>query len=251
MRAALAADRWAVGLFVRRAPAVAALLQVAGPRGWLAFAGLYSYFRVWDDRIDVPDRDPAREGARLAAEASLRGAPRAVEPTEPGALERLALARALERRALQPVVASMWTALERDAARPRTAMAASWLDEQQALIGGAYADALWICLGEPGPSAPSPLRALATTATRVHVLRDLHEDLALGYVNVPTEVCATSGLDPEAPTGPPLQHWRSSEARAAAQALEHSPSLGSRRTQLVFGAMARRYRGVAIGLAGT
>lgn len=235
-----AADLWAARLFVERAPAVAALLGVAGPRGWLAFAGLYAYFRLWDDRVDVVDRNPERDLQRLKAEARSR--------LQPSSVEQHALQRALQRRPLHDVVTGMWTALERDAARPRVAMPAAWLEEQRSLVGTAYAQALWCCLGEPG-GVPAAAADLAIAATRVHTLRDLHEDLELGYVNVPTEVCACEGLDVRRPAGPALHAWLRREAVEASDQLGSPPTRGGRRTQLVFATMADRYHRMAMQIA--
>lgn len=238
----LTADRWAARVFLRRAPGVAALLVPAGPRGWLAFAGLYAYFRVWDDRIDVPSRHPDRDLPRLAAEREAR------RLRSPGR-ERDALARALTRRpGLFPAVDGMWEALVEDAGRPRSAMPIAWLDAQQERIGRAYAGSLWICLGHDGP-VPQPLVDLARWATAVHALRDLHEDLGLGYVNVPSEVCEALALDPEAPSGEALGRWRRQQAAALAQQLDRRIEL-SGRVGFVFRVMASRYRDHARQIAG-
>lgn len=238
LRMDVLADAWAVGVFARRAPAQAALLSLAGPGGWLAFAGLYAYLRVWDDVVDTPDRSPERSLPLLVAEVEARRC------QAPG-VARSALGCALRRRpALQVAFDLMWAALEDDAVRPRSAVPGARLVAQQARIGSAYASALWTCMGERG-AVPTELAALAIAATRVHVLRDWDEDLRLGFVNVPLEVCVAEGLDASSPSGPALDRWRRGQAARAAAELEVPPAGGGPRTRRVFSLLAGRYAAMA------
>ncbi len=244
----LGADLRALGCFAWCAPMAALLVfTLCGPRRGLWFARVYAYFRLWDDRVDVPI--PAREPAARAvrAERARRAAHGA-----PTAWPEVALDGALRAAPdLEGPVGSMWAALEADATRPDAPMPAAWLDAQRARIGDAYADALWVCAGQGGP-APEPARRLSRAATRAHHVRDLSADLALGYVNASREDCAALGIDERARDAAAYAAW------ARQQAERSSRDLSARRTGLrglpwrarwLLGAMGWRYHRLARALS--
>lgn len=151
--------------------------------GFQAFISVYAYFRWADDEIDRPGRDPVRTTA--FAEARL------------AALHADDLGPSLPERALaavwrdpvwgarvRPSVLRMWEALAFDAGRTADPASVAEVEAQIARVGDAYLFALWGCSGAEG-EAPPALYGLARGATRAHLVRDLHVDLAIGYRNVP------------------------------------------------------------------
>jgi phytoene/squalene synthetase len=150
-----------------------------------AFASAWAYFRWADDVVDAPLRVQA-EVVRFVADqqALLAGARRARNAPE-AALEA-ALAHPVHGPALACAARGMMGALAWDASRGSEVRSRAELDAQIGRIGDAYALALWTCLGEAG-EASWAARELARAATAAHQIRDLHEDLRLGYCNVPAE----------------------------------------------------------------
>ena len=145
----------------------------------------------------------------------------------------------------RPIVDRMWSAIAFDAERGQEALGDADLDRQIFRIGDAYVEALWWCLGQPGP-LPEELRWLSRAATAAHPLRDCEEDLSLGYCNLPRAFLAARGWAPSSLGPKELAAWRA--ARSAeihpwfdrgAAALAQVPG---RRARWLLGVLGRRYR---------
>lgn len=175
---------WASGVLAEQGRAHHAALRLAcGADGLRAFALLYAAFRVFDDRVDAPglSRDRARlEIQRL--DGALAGRP----PASPEEAALQVLARGPLGGPTLPAVTGMRDALAWDVERRGGRQSAPELDQQVARIGDATLVGLWVCSGGQG-QPPAEVLWLARAATGAHQLRDLEEDLALGYVNLPAE----------------------------------------------------------------
>lgn len=150
-----------------------------------AFAATWWYFRWADDVVDAPGRDAEVVRHFVASQRVLLANVR-----DPASPEEAAVARALAHPRYGPglwcAADLMLRALELDAWRGPEPLPAAEIEAQIARIGDAFAIALWTCLGAPGEPTEAA-RELARAATAAHQLRDLREDFALGYCNVPAE----------------------------------------------------------------
>lgn len=176
---------WARRAFSAGSSASRPLWWVCERSHWDAFACVWSYFRWADDIVDAPNRDAAAVQAFVADQSTLLAGEREAEALAEVALQH-ALAHPAVGTRLHAASVTMLAALAFDAARGPEPMPAAALDAQLDRIGGAFAEAVWACTGAAG-SASEPARSLARCATAAHHLRDLHEDLALGYCNVSVE----------------------------------------------------------------
>ena len=151
---------------------------------------------------------------------------------------------------LQPVVRGMWRALHFDAHRTHAPLTDDELEQQTRHVGDAYLDALWHCSGSEYTPPPA-LYWLSRAATAVHMVRDLEEDLALGYCNVPLSAgCHRSG---EALTVAQAAPWMSARLQTAQDWFQRGrsvlPEVRSRRTRTLLRLFAWRYEGTARRLA--
>ena len=163
-----------------------------------AFA-LYAYFRWLDDMVDesLSHRDErlafvARQRSLLARAAD--GATTA-EASPEEALLGVLLAdhgRGQDGGADDGLVVSLTSMLdvmEFDARRRGRAVTQHELDDYTHTLAVAVTEALHHCIGHGCRSPRDETRYVAVTGAHVaHMLRDLVEDLAAGYVNVPAEV---------------------------------------------------------------
>lgn len=83
-------------------------------------------------------------------------------------------------------------------------------------IGIAVTDAIqyFIKNGHPYPKHPNQYAA-ATAAHLTHILRDIHEDFAVGYINIPAEYMHKNNLNPEHLDDYALQNWVHAQVKAA------------------------------------
>jgi phytoene/squalene synthetase len=171
-----------------------------------AFA-LYAYFRWLDDMVDVhlPDRQRrlafvARQRYLLAQaadgttsadvspeEALLTGMLRAHETrVKDGTADGLVLS-----------LTSMLDVMEFDARRRGRAVTQRELDDYTHTLAVGVTEALHHCIGHGCRSPRDETRYVAVTGAHVaHMLRDLVEDLAAGYINVPAEVIGDGEMSP-------------------------------------------------------
>ena len=222
-------SRW---LLLRSSPATFLLAHALMP-SWdsTRFAALYTYFRVLDDTIDRPPQVRRTLGDFVDGQYALLH-----EGAAPGDAVERGLQRVLDdtdigrrlRRSAEP----MFQALGFDASGDATPLDEAALDAQIGRIGDAYAQALWVCSGAAG-DAPDWACVLARAATHVHLVRDLQEDLALGYVNVP---------GPEASPSPERRRrWARQHLERARAAFATPVGPAPRRTRWLFWLFTERY----------
>jgi phytoene/squalene synthetase len=172
-----------------------------GERRADAFA-LYAYFRWLDDMID--ERLPNRE-RRLALVSRQRDLLKGTTSSGISPEEALlpSMLRGSDDDGLRLSLGSMLDVMEFDARRRGRTVSQGELDEYTRVLAVAVTEALHHCIGHGCRSPHDETRYVAVTGAHVaHMLRDMVEDLAAGFVNVPADLL---GVPPggDAPTAGP------------------------------------------------
>lgn len=166
--------------------------------------GFYAYFRWLDDMVDEHLPDAAQRLAFVARQRELLAAASAgartgdVSPEEALLVRLVGPARHAGARpsgtdgttggALTAVTA-MLDVMEFDARRRGRAVSQDALDRYTHVLAVAVTESLHHCIGHGEASPHDESRYVAVTGAHVaHMLRDLAEDLAVGYINVPAEL---------------------------------------------------------------
>ena len=182
-----------------------------------AFA-LYAYFRWLDDEVDENLPTTAERMAlvsrerRLLARADGNGpSPWAVaSPRERllvGLLRTPAGAVRTDAAGARLSVGSMLDVMAFDADRRGRLVTSEELDRYTRTLAVAVTEALHHCIGHDAAAPHDESRYIAVTGAHVaHMLRDLRQDVAAGYVNVPAEVLA-GGVPPDDTDSPELRAW--------------------------------------------
>ena len=160
----------------------------------------YAYFRWIDDRIDEGD-DPTGERAALLRrqqallEAAYRGrAPADLCPEERMLVELIA-GDTEPGSGLQTYLRNMMQVMAFDLERRGRLITAAELDNYIDLLATGVIEALLHFIGHDCPAPHSASRALAVRgACIVHMLRDMADDCAAGYFNIPAEFLAANDI---------------------------------------------------------
>jgi len=178
---------------------------------------LYAYFRWLDDMVDehLPDRE--RRLAFVDRQRSFlvrpfHGTTASDASPEEGLL--LGLLRTQDARGhdeetdgLLLSLTSMLDVMEFDARRRGRPVTQHELDAYTRDLAVAVTEALHHCIGHGCRSPRDETRYIAVTGAHIaHMLRDLVEDLAAGYINVPAEVVADWSGSPSVHT-PAMRAW--------------------------------------------
>jgi len=186
----------------------------------------YAYFRWADDQIDVgcPASENCLEFLRrekaLAETCYRRERPAGLRPEEEMLADLIAHDRGTSDR-LQSFIHNFFWVLEFDARRRGRVASAQELESYSTHLAKAVMDGFQYFIGNAHPYPPSPDRITAVLgAHRTHMLRDLREDFALGYINLPLEALPggtlpADGLDEEA-----LRDWVRRETALARRMLQ-------------------------------
>ena len=182
----------------------------------------YAYFRWADDQIDTgcPASDNCQAFIRrekALAEACYRGErPAGLRPEEAILADLIAHDRGTSDR-LQSFIRNFFWVLEFDAARRGRIVSAQELESYSTHLAKAVMDGFQYFIGNAHAYPPAPDRITAVLgAHRTHMLRDLREDLPLGYINLPAEVLPGGALPPNEET---LREWARRETAAARRML--------------------------------
>lgn len=178
----------------------------------------YAYFRWVDDRIDEGEGDAAARADFLRrqqalVEAAYRAAscgrpmPADLGPEEQLLADLIAGDTEVD-SGLQTYLRNMMAVLAFDVERRGRLISAAELDRYIDLLAAGVTAALFHFIGHDCPVAPSAERARAVGgACVIHQLRDLIEDCANGYVNIPAEYLATHGITPGDVAHPAMRRW--------------------------------------------
>ena len=183
-----------------------------------AFA-LYAYFRWLDDAVDERLARAAERQQLVARQRRLldRAAGEGPSPwPEASPHERLLVG--LLRRPDGGIrrdadgahlsVASMLDVMAFDAGRRGRPVTQAELDGYTRTLSVAVTEALHHCIGHGAGAPHDESRYVAVRGAHVaHMLRDLRQDVAVGYVNVPAERLVAGALSPEAPHSAEFRAW--------------------------------------------
>lgn len=215
----------------------------------------YAYYRWADDRVDDPAAAPAERQAflhrqRTLLEAGYRGRmPGDLGPEETWLAELIA-GDTTAGSGLQAYLRHMMAVMAIDVERRGRLITAAELDEYERLLATAVMEALLHFIGH-GAGAPvgDARYAAVRGACIVHMLRDLVEDVANGYVNIPAGYLAARGVTTIDPDDPAIRDWARQRV-ALARACFHRgrayiARLGHRRLRLAGCAYIARFEFVA------
>jgi phytoene/squalene synthetase len=161
----------------------------------------YAYFRWVDDQVDEPASEPADKAAFLRRQAALLEA--GYRGRMPGDLcpeERLLAELIAEDEeadsGLQAYLRNMMAVMAFDLERRGRLVSAAELETYTGQLATAVMEALLYFIGHGCRAPAGEARYLAVRGAHiVHMLRDMVEDTALGYYNIPAEYLAAHGLD--------------------------------------------------------
>ena len=173
----------------------------------------YAYFRWIDDRIDEGEA-PAAERAdflrrqQTLLEAGYRGRlPDGLCPEEQ-LLGQLIAADNEPDSGLQTYLRNMMAVMAIDLERRGRLIAAAELDNYIDLLATGVSEALLHFIGHNCPAPHTEARSLAVRgACIIHMLRDLVEDCAVGYYNIPAEILEDHDIGVDDLDHPAFRAW--------------------------------------------
>lgn len=172
----------------------------------------YAYFRWIDDRVDEGNDSAADRAAFLRRQQMLLdGARRGRLPLdlcpEEQLLADLIAGDAEPNSGLRTYLDNMMALMTFDLERRGRLISAAELERYIDLLATAVSEALFHFIGH---DTPPPLEGRATAvrgAHIIHMLRDLIEDCAGGYYNIPAEYLAAHGIGVDDHGHPALRAW--------------------------------------------
>lgn len=172
----------------------------------------YAYFRWIDDRVDEGNDSAADRAAFLRRQQMLLdGARRGRLPLDLCPEERLLAdliaGDAEPNSGLRTYLDNMMALMTFDLERRGRLISAAELERYIDLLATAVSEALFHFIGH---DTPPPLEGRATAvrgAHVIHMLRDLIEDCAGGYYNIPAEYLAAHGIGVDDHDHPALRAW--------------------------------------------
>ena len=215
----------------------------------------YAYFRWVDDRLDDAAEPPAARAAFLARQqwlldAGYRGQMPGGLAAEERLLAELVAGDTEADSGLQGYLRNMMAVMALDVERRGRATSAADLARHTDLLATAVSEALFHFIGHDKQPPRGAERSLVVRgACIIHMLRDAHEDVALGYVNVPAEYLALHGLAGDDFDAPAYRQWvreRVTMARAYfREGREHIARLANARCRLAGYAYIVRFEWLA------
>jgi hypothetical protein len=173
----------------------------------------YAYFRWVDDQVDEAAGEPADKAAFLRRQAALLEAGyRGRMPGDLCAEERLLaelIAGDVEPDSgLQAYLRNMMAVMAFDLERRGRLVSAAELDAYTDQLATAVMEALLHFIGHDCRAPAGEARYLAVRGAHiVHMLRDMVEDTAVGYYNIPAEYLAAHDLDLNDREQPAYRAW--------------------------------------------
>lgn len=173
----------------------------------------YAYFRWVDDIIDEAACASAEKAAFLRRQQTLveagygRRMPGGLCPEEQLLAEMIAADDEPE-SGLRLYLRNMMAVMAFDLERRGRLISAAELDNYSGLLATGVSEALLHFIGHNCPAPHTAARAQAVRgACVIHMLRDLIEDWAVGYYNVPAEFLAAHGIDAGDVDHPAFRAW--------------------------------------------
>ena len=173
----------------------------------------YAYFRWADDRVDDPaatrpERIAFINRQRYLLSAGYSGRMPGDLCPEERLLAELIAGDDAANSGLPTYLGNMMAVMAFDVARRGRPISAAELDEYERSLATAVMEALLHFIGHGSDAPVGDARYAAVRgACIVHMLRDLVEDQANGYVNVPAEYLAAHGVTTLSPDDPAIRGW--------------------------------------------
>lgn len=173
----------------------------------------YAYFRWVDDIVDISSRSREERVSFIRQQKDLinrlyrHERPEGLTPEEEIIADLIDNDRG-ENSGLQSFIRNFLAVLEFDAHRKGCLISENELQWYSSRLGKSITDAIqyFIRNGYPYPDADN--RYLAATAAHItHMLRDMVEDTAEGYINIPREYLEAHVIDLENLDSPPFKAW--------------------------------------------
>lgn len=173
----------------------------------------YAYFRWADDVVDVSSQSIEEAVAFITRQRALidslykGGRPPALAPQEELIADLISHDRG-ENSGLQSFIRGFLAALEFDAQRRGRLISQQELDWYSSCLGRSVTDAIQYFIGNGHTYAATGNRYLAATAAHMtHMLRDMVEDMADGFLNVPCEYLGIPDASEMNEMSPPSRDW--------------------------------------------
>jgi phytoene/squalene synthetase len=190
----------------------------------------YAYFRWADDRIDIDlhGRDERLEfiqSQRTLVERLYREEkPGVLLPEEKMLADLIAHSRG-RGAGLRSFIDNFLAVLEFDAGRAGRPVSRKELTSYTACLALAVMDGIQYFIGNGFPYPRNPNRTLSVTGAHLtHMLRDLQEDLAAGYFNIPLEVLDLRGMRLADLQGEEVRDWVREQVELARSCLRDGRS---------------------------
>ncbi|MBN1954628.1 MAG: squalene/phytoene synthase family protein [Anaerolineae bacterium] len=194
----------------------------------------YAYFRWADDIVDDPARADSERIAFIKRQRDLidrlyrQEQPRDMLPQE----EILACLIQNDRRengGLESFIRNMFAIVEFDAYRKGRLIGEQELEWYSDRLSRSVTDGLLYFVGNGHPYVLAPERYLAAWAAHItHLLRDMYQDIADGFINIPREYIAAHGLDLEQLDSPAVRDWVRQRVKRARDYFERGKQYLSR-----------------------
>ena len=173
----------------------------------------YAYFRWVDDQLDAEhigaaDRVEFVERQRALMDGLYRDQTLGGLTNEEQMLVRLVQNDREPNSGLQSYIRNMMAVMVFDAYRRGRLISQKEMSEYTRWLATAVTEAMHYFIGHGCASPKNETRYLAVTAAHiVHMLRDTHDDLAAGYINIPREVLEAHQIAADDVSSPAYRQW--------------------------------------------
>ena len=181
----------------------------------------YAYFRWVDDCLDentleARERIAFLERQQALLEACYEGQTPSQTSPEESMLVDLLRNHPQHGSGLELYLRNMMAVMRFDLKRRGRMVSQSELSQYSRMLATAVTEALHFFIGHNCPSPYGDARYLAVQGAHIiHMLRDFHEDIQVGYFNIPVEFVREHELDLENLDDPDFQVWVQSRIRLA------------------------------------
>ena len=187
------------------------------------FCRAYAYFRWADDVIDVSSRSVEERISFVGRQRALidqlyrNERPDDLAPEEEIVADLISHDRG-ESSGLQSFIRNMFAIIEFDAFRKDRLISQCELTWYTERLAESVTDGLLYFIGNGHPYPLSDDRYLAVTAAHIaHLLRDVVQDVADGFINIPREYLEAHGIGPEEFNSAPFRAWVRGQVTQARQ----------------------------------
>ncbi|MCP4167232.1 MAG: squalene/phytoene synthase family protein [Chloroflexi bacterium] len=173
----------------------------------------YAYFRWADDVVDVSSQSKEDRIAFISRQRVLidrmyrNKRPHDLSPEEEMVTDLISHDKG-KNSGLRSFIYNFLAVVEFDAHRKGRPINEDELTWYSSCLGKAVTDCIQYFIGHGHPYATTENRYLAATAAHItHMLRDMVEDTADGYINIPYEYLEAHDIVPEDIDSPPFRAW--------------------------------------------